>query len=384
MPGSTIGLLGGGQLGRMFALEAKRLGYRVRVFEPTPDSPAGQVADEQVAAAWSDVEALRKFGREVDVVTYEFENIPVAAIEAVSEGCEVFPGARVLHVCQNREREKVFLRENGIACAPFWVVASADELAVAMTELGERGGVLKTAESGYDGKGQVRVLAGADAAEVWTRLGAERAVLEGWVEFEKEFSIICARGRDGEVSVFPLSENEHQNHILDRSIVPARIPAAAAVAGREIAAKILDRLEVVGVIAVECFLLPDGGVLVNEMAPRPHNSGHYSFDACVTSQFEQQLRAVCGLPLGSVDLLTPAVMVNLLGDRWADGEPDWSLLLRDPDVKLHLYGKTEPRPGRKMGHLCRLGVTALASLVDWDKVEAAPGPKPWSLRAKVD
>ncbi len=374
-------MLGGGQLGRMFALEARRLGYRVHVYEPKADSPAGQVADREVNAEWSDLAALREFAAGVDVVTYEFENIPVDAVAAVAEKCEVLPGAGVLHVCQNREREKTFLRENGFPCASFWVVSSARELAVAMGELGELGGVLKTAESGYDGKGQVRVMvtkaegrSGAsrgelgdrqeaddtseDALVVWRELGVERAVLEGWVEFEKEFSVICARGRDGVVSVFPVAENVHRDHILERSIVPAGIPDAAAAEGMRIAAEIAERLNVVGVIAVECFLLRDGSVLVNEMAPRPHNSGHFSFDACVTSQFEQQLRAVCGLPLGSVELLRPVVMVNLLGDRWTDGEPDWAEFLDDPDAKLHLYGKVEPRAGRKMGHVCLLGGNA--------------------------
>jgi 5-(carboxyamino)imidazole ribonucleotide synthase len=376
-------MLGGGQLGRMFALEARRLGYRVHVFEPKADSPAGQVADREVNAEWSDLGALRKFAAGVDVVTYEFENIPGDAVAAVSEGCEVLPGAGVLHVCQNREREKSFLRENGFPCAPFWAVGSAVELAVAMGELGEKGGVLKTAESGYDGKGQVRVASrkvgrsdgrsgasrdqlDADADGIWRELGAERAVLEGWVEFEKEFSVICARGRDGEVSVYPVAENVHRDHILERSIVPARIPAAAAAEGMRIAAAVAERLDVVGVIAVECFLLRDGSVLVNEMAPRPHNSGHFSFDACVTSQFEQQLRAVCGLPLGSVDLLRPVVMVNLLGDRWADGEPDWAEFLRDPNLKLHLYGKDAPRAGRKMGHVCVLGRPGGPAPTEWN------------------
>ncbi len=362
----------------MFALEARRLGYRVHVFEPKADSPAGQVADREVNAEWSDLAALREFAAGVDVVTYEFENIPVDAIDALGEECEVLPSAQVLHVCQNREREKSFLRSNGFPCAPFWVVGSAGELAVAMGELGEKGGVLKTAESGYDGKGQIRVegrgissrLASDDrateAAALWKALGADRAVLEGWVEFEKEFSVICARGRDGEVSVFPVSENVHRNHILERSIVPARIPGSAVEEGMRIAAAVAERLDVVGVIAVECFLLPNGSVLVNELAPRPHNSGHYSFDACVTSQFEQQLRAVCGLPLGSVELLRPALMVNLLGDLWVDSAPDWVEFLREPNMKLHLYGKAEPRVGRKMGHVCVLGESGGAAPVDWD------------------
>ncbi len=357
LPGGTVGLLGGGQLGRMFALEAWRMGYRVRVFDPSAGCPAGQVAESQTTAEWSDEAALREFASGVDVVTYEFENIPVAAIEVVSERCPVFPRGEVLHVCQNREREKLFLKGNGFPCADFWVVDSPESLASAMAGLGANGGVLKTADFGYDGKGQVRVKAGDDAAVIWEKAGGVRGVLEGWMDFEKEFSMVCARGRNGEIAVFPVIENVHRNHILDRSLVPGRVPDVAQRAALKVARGIVERLDVVGVIAVECFLLKDGSVVVNEMAPRPHNSGHFSFDACVTSQFEQQLRAVCGLPLGKTDLLRPVVMANLLGDLWADGEPDWTGILRDPAVKLHLYGKKTPRPGRKMGHICALGET---------------------------
>lgn len=357
----------------MFSLEARRRGYRVRVFDPTPGCPAGQVADEEVSADYSDEAALRRFAEGVDVVTYEFENIPVAAIEVVAERCPVFPRGEVLHVCQNREREKLFLRGNGFPCAAFWVVESADELAGAMGYLESKGGVLKTADFGYDGKGQVRVSAGDDAAKVWEKFGASRGVLEGWVEFEKEFSVVCARGRSGDVKVYPAAENVHRNHILDRSIVPGRIPEAARREAVEAAEGIAKTLDVVGVIGVEFFLLGDGSVLVNELAPRPHNSGHFSFDACVTSQFEQQLRAVCGLPLGSVDLLRPVVMVNLLGDLWADGEPDWVSVFADPYAKLHLYGKGAPRPGRKMGHVCVFGDSVEAAMERADGVMARLG-----------
>ncbi len=339
----------------MFSLEARRRGYRVRVFDPTKGGPAGQVADVEVVAEWSDEAALREFASGVDVVTYEFENIPVTAIDVVSERCPVFPRGEVLHVCQNREREKLFLRGNGFPCAPFWVVESVEELAGAMRQCGSEGGVLKTADFGYDGKGQVRTAKETDAAEVWAEFGVERGVLEGWVKFEKEFSVICARGRDGEVRVLPIAENVHRDHILDLSIVPGRIPEAARNEAIVVATGIAQRLDVVGVIGVEFFLLGDGSVMVNELAPRPHNSGHFSFDACVTSQFEQQLRAVCGLPLGAVDLLRPIVMLNLLGDLWEHGEPDWATVLSNPNLKLHLYGKSEPRIGRKMGHLCVFG-----------------------------
>lgn len=354
LPGRTIGLLGGGQLGRMFALEARRLGYKIHVFEPHPASPAGQVADREVCAPYSDFAALAAFASEVDIVTYEFENIPVSAIDAVAAVTPVAPKGNVLHICQNREREKLFLRNANIPCADFRVVDSAATLTVALQELGGQG-VLKTADFGYDGKGQCRIKPGDDPVAAWTALAAPRGVLEAWVPFEKELSVVAARSKTHEISVFPVVENIHANHILDVSVIPARVPEASAHAAVEIAKKVIEALDVVGVLAVEFFLLPDGNVIVNEMAPRPHNSGHFSFDACVTSQFEQQLRAVCGLPLGSVDLLRPVAMKNLLGDMWQHGEPNWAVALEDPNVKLHLYGKNSPNLGRKMGHLCALG-----------------------------
>ena len=356
-PGSTIGVLGGGQLGRMLSLEASKLDYRMHVFEPEVGCPAGQVSAAEVNAPYSDDDALRSFAKDVDVVTYEFENIPLHAIETVAALAPVRPRGEVLHICQHREREKNFLRANGIPCAPFWVVDSAESLAAALRELNGPG-VLKTAAFGYDGKGQARVRGDEDAAELWTRFGADRAVLEGFIDFTHELSVVCARGLDGAVSLFPVVENIHTNHILDYSIVPARIPEAAQVEACTIAQKIAEALDVVGLITTEFFLARDGRVLVNEMAPRPHNSGHFSLDACMTSQFEQQVRAVCGLPLGSTELLRPVVMLNLLGDLWAKGEPAWADVLRDPDVKLHLYGKSEARPGRKMGHLCVLADSA--------------------------
>lgn len=367
LPGRTIGLLGGGQLGRMFALEARRLGYRVHVFEPEPHSPAAQVADVAVCADYSDHAALAEFARGVDVITYEFENIPVSAIDAVAAVAPVAPRGEVLHICQNREREKGFLRNAGIPCADFRVVDSATSLASALVELGGQG-VLKTADFGYDGKGQCRIKPGDDPAHAWAVLAAPRGVLEAWVPFEKELSVVAARGKTGDVSIFPVVENIHSNHILDVSLIPARVPEASAASAIAIAKKLICALDVVGLLAVEYFLLPDGSVIVNEMAPRPHNSGHFSFDACVTSQFEQQLRAVCGLPLGAVDLLGPVAMKNLLGDIWQHGEPNWSAAMGDPHIKLHLYGKRHPRPGRKMGHLCAMGATVNEAV---SRVEAA-------------
>lgn len=337
----------------MFGIAARRMGYRVHAFEPHPDSPAGQISDVEVNAPFSDGAALGRFAAEVGVVTFEFENIPLSAIDAVARVTPVHPRGEVLHICQNREREKEFLRRNGFPHAPFAVVDSAAALASAVGTIGTPG-VLKTADFGYDGKGQVKLSGTEDAEEVWRTFGAPRGVFEKWIPFEAELSVVVARGRDGGTVAFPASENIHQHHILDLSIVPARMaPEVAAEAGC-IAERLAVALDVVGLLAVEFFLTADGTLLVNELAPRPHNSGHYTFDACVTSQFEQQLRAVCDLPLGDPSLLSPVVMWNLLGHLWEQGEPDWTVILSEPRAKLHLYGKASARPGRKMGHVCVL------------------------------
>ena len=356
LPGSTIGVMGGGQLGRMFAIAARRMGYRVHTFSPDEDTPTGQLADREVAARYDDAEAVRDFARGVDVLTFEFENIPVQTVEWAAEHCEVRPSAAVLHTCQHRLREKEFLDRAGIPLPGFMAVGSAGELAAAVAEIGLPA-VLKTAAFGYDGKGQRKVMPGDSLVEAWAPFTGTSAVLEQFVRFEKEISVIVARGADGQTATYPVCENVHRNHILDVTIVPARISPEAAAKARELAVEIAERLELVGLLAVEMFLLADGAILINELAPRPHNSGHFSFDASVTSQFEQQLRAVCGLPLGNTDSLRPAAMVNLLGDVWAGGEPHWAAVLAMPDVKLHLYGKAEPRAGRKMGHLVAFGAT---------------------------
>lgn len=356
LPGSTIGVMGGGQLGRMFAIAARRMGYRVHTFSPDEDTPTGQLADREVAARYDDAEAVRDFARGVDVLTFEFENIPVQTVEWAAEHCEVRPSAAVLHTCQHRLREKEFLDRAGIPLPGFMAVGSAGELAAAVAEIGLPA-VLKTAAFGYDGKGQRKVMPGDSLVEAWAPFTGTSAVLEQFVRFEKEISVIVARGADGQTATYPVCENVHRNHILDVTIVPARISPEAAAKARALAVEIAERLELVGLLAVEMFLLADGAILINELAPRPHNSGHFSFDASVTSQFEQQLRAVCGLPLGNTDSLRPAAMVNLLGDVWAGGEPHWAAVLAMPDVKLHLYGKAEPRAGRKMGHLVAFGAT---------------------------
>jgi 5-(carboxyamino)imidazole ribonucleotide synthase len=353
-PGSVVGVMGGGQLGRMFAIAARRMGYRVHTFSRDEDTPTGQLADVEVAASYEDEGAVRAFARGVDVLTFEFENIPVQSIEWAATQCEVRPAGRILHICQHRLREKRFLAEAGLPLAAFEEVASEDELHAAINRIG-RPAVLKTASFGYDGKGQRKIEAESDVVRVWAGFESECAVLEKWVPFKKEISVIVARGLDGKTATYPVCENVHRHHILDLTTVPASIAPAVAERACVLAEAVAEKLELVGLLAVEMFVLDDENILINELAPRPHNSGHFSFDACVTSQFEQQLRAVCGLPLGSTKLLQPVAMVNLLGDLWASGEPDWIAAAGFPEVKLHLYGKAEAKPGRKMGHLVAFG-----------------------------
>jgi 5-(carboxyamino)imidazole ribonucleotide synthase len=348
-PGATIGILGGGQLGRMTALAAARLGYRAHVFCPEDDSPATQVAAAVTVAPYEDEAALAEFARRTDVVTIEFENIPVEALERLAETVPVRPAPHVLRLAQDRLREKDFLREIGVPAAPYLPVKGAASVARALANLG-RPAVLKTVRLGYDGKGQVLINPETDPAEAWEALGAEFGVLERFVDFRCEISVILARRADGRCVTFPASENRHVGGILDTTIVPARIAGPTAERAEAVARRLAEALDVVGLLAVEMFVPPDGRVLVNEMAPRPHNSGHWTLDACVTSQFEQLVRAICGLPLGSTAALADATMKNLLGDdveRWAE-------YLSDPNAKLHLYGKREARPGRKMGHVTRI------------------------------
>jgi len=358
-PGSTVGVLGSGQLGRMFAIAARRMGYRVHTLSPDDDTPTGQVADREVKAAYDDLDAVRDFARGVAVVTFEFENVSAAATRAAEEHAPVRPAGAVLHTTQHRLREKGFLAGAGFPVAPFAPVRSLPELQAALAEIGAPA-VLKTAGWGYDGKGQVKIGDSGgpgEAAAAWEAIGGQEAVLEAFVDFEREVSVVAARGLDGAFAHFGVIENRHRNHILDVSTAPAAVPPGVEREAVEIARGILEGLEVVGVLCVEMFLTRDGRLLVNELAPRPHNSGHLTFDACVTSQFEQQLRAICGLPLGSTELLRPAAMANLLGDLWAGGEPDWAAACAIPDVKLHLYGKAAARPGRKMGHLTAMAPT---------------------------
>ncbi len=369
-PGSTIGLLGGGQLARMTALAARPLGYRVHLFDPHHAPPAGVVCEKVFRAPFEDLQALALFARSVDVATLEFENIPVDALEVMGRHVPVRPHWNVLHITQHREREKCFLRDHGFPHAPFRVVTSAAELAAALAEIGPRA-VLKTAEFGYDGKGQRKIEPGEDPPVAWREWSGDpedrrphRGVLEGWIDFEAELSVIVARNPRGEVAMFPVSENEHEHHILSVSIVPGRFPPAVHAEARRLAGEITETLGVEGLLAVEFFLTRGGALLVNELAPRPHNSGHHTIDACVTSQFEQHARAVCDLPLGATDAHSPAVMVNLLGDLWPAPEqaPDWLPILREPRAKLHLYGKAVAKPGRKMGHFTLTGPEDVTTL----------------------
>ena len=355
-PGAALGVLGGGQLGRMFAIAARRMGYRVHTFSPEDDSPAGQVADVEVTASYEDLDALRTFARGVDVVTFEFENVPIEAIDAIEALAPVRPSGLALHTAQQRAREKTFLADRGVPTAPFAPAATLDELWDAVARVGTPA-VIKTAAFGYDGKGQHKVATPADVEHIWTALGHQAAVVEKFINLQAEISIVAARGVDGEVATFPPFENRHRNHILDLTTAPAAIPAPVSRRAAEITRTILEELQYVGVLCVEFFVSTEGELLVNELAPRPHNSGHLTCDAAVTSQFEQQVRAICGLPLGSAEIPRPAAMANLLGDLWADGEPNWAAACRFTDVKLHLYGKTHARPGRKMGHLTAVGKT---------------------------
>ena len=357
-PGAALGVLGSGQLGRMFCIAARRMGYRVHTFSPEEDTPTGQVADVEVTAEYEDVDALRAFAGSVDVVTFEFENVPIAAVDAIETLAPVRPSGAALHTAQQRAREKMFLADHSFPTAPFARAVTLDELWDAVARIGTPA-VIKTATFGYDGKGQHKVTTPADVAHIWDAIGHQEAVVEKFISLQAEISIIAVRGLDGAIVEYPAFENRHRNHILDLTTAPASVPPAIAARAIEITRAILKALQYVGVLCVEFFVSTENELLVNELAPRPHNSGHLTFDAAVTSQFEQQVRAICGLPLGSTELMRPAAMANLLGDLWADATPNWAAACRFPDVKLHLYGKEQPRAGRKMGHLTATGKTVM-------------------------
>jgi 5-(carboxyamino)imidazole ribonucleotide synthase len=380
LPGSTIGILGSGQLGRMLTAAARQLGYRVHVYSPEGGSPAGQLADAETIGAYADADSVARFAQGVDVVTYEFENIPSASAAAAERCSRLRPDPQLLHITQHRLREKRWLRAHGFPVAEFREIVTPADLDAAVAELGCPC-VLKTAGFGYDGKGQYKLRVPEDVAAAWAALGLSSsgrggasstptepvAVLEQWVSFELECSVVGARGAGGEVELFTPAENIHANHILDLSLAPARLAETTCLRALALARGVLEAFGAVGVMAIELFLARDGELLVNELAPRVHNSGHWTIEGAVTSQFEQHIRAVCGLPLGSAEQQQPAALANLLGDLWfapdaAPRVPDWAALLAHPEVKLHLYGKAEPRHGRKMGHLTALSPTAEQAL----------------------
>lgn len=349
LPGATLGLLGGGQLGRMFTIRAREMGYAVWVLDPDPRSPAGQVADRHLRAAYTDGPSLDELARTCAAITTEFENVPAETLETLAARSVVRPPVHAVAIAQDRIAEKTFLRDRGFPTAPFRPVHQAGELKAAFEGVGVPA-LLKTSRLGYDGKGQAGVASLDDLEQAFARFGDVPCVLEERLALDTELSVVLARGADGDVQAFPVGENRHVDGILETTVVPALVSSALAAEALDLASRVAAALEYVGVLAVELFV-SGGQLAVNELAPRPHNSGHWTLDACTTDQFEQQIRAVCGLPLGSPELLSPVAMVNLLGDLWKGGEPRWDETFRRPGVKLHLYGKVEPRPGRKMGHL---------------------------------
>lgn len=374
-PGSVIGILGGGQLGRMLALAAATLGYRSHVFCPDTDGPASQVTNLTTVAAYDDAAALRRFAAAVQVVTYEFENVPSSAAEIVDAMVPVRPAPRVLAICQDRLREKMFLSQVDMPTTRYAAVAGPAALAEALADIG-RPAVLKSAVLGYDGKGQVVIGDETTPEAAWARLATDvpdaAAILEGFVDMSMELSVIVGRGLAGEIRTYDAVENLHEAHILRRTIVPAPISDVLAAEAKALAHRIAEAIDLVGVLAVEMFLRRDGVLLINELAPRPHNSGHWTIDAASTSQFEQCVRAIVGLPLGTPDRLSDAVMENLLGNE----ANDWLRLFATPGLHVHLYGKGEALPGRKMGHMTRLVAVPSPKSVETADPPAAERPQP--------
>jgi 5-(carboxyamino)imidazole ribonucleotide synthase len=350
LPGATVGVLGGGQLGRMFVLRARSMGYRTVVLDPDPVSPAGMAADLHLRTSYTEPAGLDRLASECAAVTTEFENVPAEALERLARSCRVRPPVAAVAVTQDRISEKQFLERSGFRTATFGPVRDERELLAAVRSV-PLPALLKTSRLGYDGKGQALVEHAEGAVPAFRRLGGVPCVLEERLALEAEVSVVLARGDDGTVATFPVGENRHHHGILETTVVPARVARSIVDEARTVASRVATGLEYVGVLGVEMFVANGGQIYVNELAPRPHNSGHYTLDACSVDQFEQQLRALCGLPLAEPRLLSPVTMINLLGDLWSSGEPRWAEAFRRPGVKLHLYGKAEPRPGRKMGHL---------------------------------
>lgn len=360
----TVGIIGGGQLGRMLAMAARQMNIRTAVWTGGLEAPATEVADMVIDLPFDSQEGLSQFCKLATVATVEFENIPRSTLDAVANHIPLHPSPNAIGICQNREREKNFLKANQIPCTAFIVVSNAAELALAMEQMPGKT-VLKTADFGYDGSGQIKLHGNENPELVWQQFNAPRGVLEAWVPFEREISVMAVRDANGITTTYDPAENQHRSHILDVSIVPARIPQAIAKQAEDITRKVAEALEYQGLLGVEFFLKANGELLVNEIAPRPHNSGHHTMDACVTSQFEQQLRSVIGLPAGSPKLLSPVVMLNLLGDLWpaATTPPDWLPLFADGQSSLHLYGKQKASPRRKMGHANILGASSEEALM---------------------
>lgn len=355
-------MLGGGQLGRMFTADARRMGYRVVVVDPDAEAPAGQLADQHIVRSWSDPEAMAELAERCDAVTTEFENVPADVLRALAAHVPVRPRADAVAATQDRLDEKGFLNGIGVPTAAWAPVRSDDHLTQAWQAIGSVSGILKTARMGYDGKGQARVTSAEQLVVAYERLGRVPCILERCVALEREISVMVARGADGATTTWPVAENVHRDGVLHTSVVPAMIADALATEARALAVRIVTALDYVGVMGVECFVADGGTLLVNELAPRPHNSGHWTLDASATSQFEQQVRVLAELPLGDTRALSPVAMVNILGDLWRDGEPRWERALALPGVRLHLYGKREARPGRKMGHLTAVAETPGAAL----------------------
>ncbi len=365
LPGQTIGIIGGGQLGRMMAISAKEMGFFVAVLDPTPNSPCGQVADIEITANYDDLEAIKQLASVSDVITYEFENIDYEALTWLEENANLPQGSHLLKITQDRGTEKSAIQEIGLKVAPFQLVENQEQLAEAVEVIGFPS-VLKTCRGGYDGKGQFVLKQKEDIALAGKLLASGRCILEAWVPFQKEVSVIVTRNIAGEVKAFPVSENIHVENILHQSIVPARISEIRETKAREMAMKLASEFQLVGTLAVEMFVTEDGEIYINELAPRPHNSGHYSIDACETSQFEQHVRSVCNWPLGETTLLRPVVMTNILGEHVQPLLEKVSLL---SSVKVHLYGKAEAKVKRKMGHVTVLGQTVEEALKKSDSLQ---------------
>jgi 5-(carboxyamino)imidazole ribonucleotide synthase len=349
-PDATLGMIGGGQLGRMFTIAARSMGYRVIILDPDPHSPAGRIADQHIQADFHDHAALDMLGDSCVAITCEFENLPVASLNRLQRHCPVHPAPEVLAMAQNRLLEKTFLDDHEFPTVAFYPIQTLDELEEAISGLGSPG-ILKLAAPRYPGHGRHAVTNLEDALEAFREMGEQPCILEERLYVEKRLSVILARSIDGEIAVYPVVENRYRKGILDLSLAPADISTATADGAIELACDLADELEYCGVLATEFFLTGDGELLINTITPRPHNSGHYTVDACVTSQFEQQVRMMCGLPPGDTQLFSSVVMTNLMGDLWSRGDPDWEPVFHEPQAKLHLYGKLEARPGRKMGHI---------------------------------